>query len=112
LERGCVEDQPQHARNVLRLTLRAQPRSDGMLTNQSSGEKCGSALLKKHRVECDERYFVGYAARDRRPGSIRPLAPLRLELSVAGTAALRKFARQEAGELKLLWCLELSQVNP
>jgi len=41
LERGCVEDQPQHARNVLRLTLRAQPRSDGMLTNQSSGEKCG-----------------------------------------------------------------------
>ena len=41
LERGCVEDQPQHARNVVRLTLRAQPRSDGMLTNQSSGEKCG-----------------------------------------------------------------------
>jgi len=32
LERGCVEDQPQHARNTLRLTLRAQPRSDGMLT--------------------------------------------------------------------------------
>ena len=36
LERGCVEDQPQHARNALRLTLRAQPRS-----TQSSGEKCG-----------------------------------------------------------------------
>ena len=41
MERGCVEDQPQHPRNVLRLTLRAQPRSDRMLTNQSSGEKCG-----------------------------------------------------------------------
>jgi len=24
LERGCVEDQPQHARNVLRLALRAR----------------------------------------------------------------------------------------
>jgi len=41
LERGCVEDQPQHARNALRLTLRAQPRSDGMFTTQPSGEKCG-----------------------------------------------------------------------
>src|SRR2546429_6167530 len=40
LERGCVEDQPQHARSPLRLTLRAQPRSDGMLTTQPSGEKC------------------------------------------------------------------------
>ena len=30
--RGCVEDQPQHARDTLRLTLRAQPRSDGVLT--------------------------------------------------------------------------------
>src|SRR5947199_7843163 len=41
LERGCVEDQPQHARKALRLTLRAQPRSDGMFTTQSTGEKCG-----------------------------------------------------------------------
>ena len=39
LERGCVEDQPQHAGNALRLTLCAQPRSDGMFTTQPSGEK-------------------------------------------------------------------------
>src|SRR5207247_5219123 len=34
LDRGCVEDQPQHARDPLRLALRPQPRSAGAVTDQ------------------------------------------------------------------------------
>src|SRR2546429_9078896 len=84
LERGCVEDQPQHARKALRLTLRAQPRSDGMFTTQPSGEKCGLEPLESRSCRGHEADWVpdlGFAG-------AHPTPKMRFEETLALTSAL------------------------
>src|SRR6266516_4347144 len=67
LERGCVEDQPQHARHALRLTLRAQRRSDGMFTTQPSGEKCQINMHSKCSGGVSSKKRGGGAFRSQNP---------------------------------------------